>query len=326
MKLNAAFEAVPTPERHHLRSFGFLFNYWGSDREEGWHRQVIPRESFRRIIGDFTIWVFFRGKGELRDFRTGKTYPLRPGVCLCMTPGMDVEATSDPRDRLGDYFLHFVPVLDGKIVPEDRWPIRPFYTEVDDPALTLSMMRRILSLLDRSRISTDPGVLDPRFEAEFLVKAMLLHLERHRSDLALSPETISYRTPFMMMLTTLHATPNRFPDVPSMASLCGYSMSHFRVICRNLTGKTPRELLAHARIERAKDYLRHSEYAIGTIAEMVGYSDIFYFSRQFREVTGKTASQFRDDALKTALSNSGLSSARALRPSTDRFSSNERRE
>ena len=56
---------------------------------------------------------------------------------------------------------------------------------------------------------------------------------------------------------------------------------------------SPEQFLIHARIDRAKYLLRETDMTIGQIADALGYRDVFYFSRQFARVTGKTASAFR---------------------------------
>ena len=44
--------------------------------------------------------------------------------------------------------------------------------------------------------------------------------------------------------------------------------------------------------EVAKKYLREANYNITQIAEMLGYANIHYFSRQFKKTTGMTPTEY----------------------------------
>lgn len=52
------------------------------------------------------------------------------------------------------------------------------------------------------------------------------------------------------------------------------------------------EYFIHMKIELAKRYLRDENHNITQIAEMLGYSGIHYFSRQFKKVTYMTPTQY----------------------------------
>lgn len=60
-------------------------------------------------------------------------------------------------------------------------------------------------------------------------------------------------------------------------------------------GQTFLEYLTHYRIEMAKDYLRNPNLRIYDIGQMVGYETPQYFSRVFKELTGKTPKGFREE-------------------------------
>ena len=58
-------------------------------------------------------------------------------------------------------------------------------------------------------------------------------------------------------------------------------------------GKTPYAYYIEAKISHAKALLLHTSLSIGQIAERLGYRNDQYFSKQFRKVTGMTATRFR---------------------------------
>ena len=50
--------------------------------------------------------------------------------------------------------------------------------------------------------------------------------------------------------------------------------------------------LIRMKIEVAKKYLREANYNITQIAEMLGYANIHYFSRQFKKTIGMTPTEY----------------------------------
>lgn len=83
-------------------------------------------------------------------------------------------------------------------------------------------------------------------------------------------------------------------DVPvtALADMCGYSVTHFRRLFRQITGRSPSEYRINRRILRAKDMLLTNEYSVAQAAALAGFDDVNYFSRVFRKYTGKTPSGF----------------------------------
>jgi AraC-like DNA-binding protein len=56
---------------------------------------------------------------------------------------------------------------------------------------------------------------------------------------------------------------------------------------------SPREAKQAARIESAKSFLRNSDHSVTRIAELLGYCDIYLFSRQFKRHTGQTPTEWK---------------------------------
>jgi AraC-like DNA-binding protein len=83
-------------------------------------------------------------------------------------------------------------------------------------------------------------------------------------------------------------------QVADLARLCGMSASHFTRSFRAAFGTSPIDWLRRRRITEAQRRLVESDDAIKRIAEQVGYGDRFFFSRDFRKLTGQTPRQFRE--------------------------------
>lgn len=265
------------------------------------HDTAISRRQIRKVAVDFTVWFFVQGTGELID-RKGRIYPLRSGVCLCIYPGMEFEARQIGTDPLGDLYFHFDVFRSKRRLRSAQWPACPFYIEVLDAAFYERSFRRVLELFNRQYLPGYRAEDNAILEAQYLLKSLLLGLIRSdKEDLRTEASGVErhHRRMVFAALSALYENPAQFRSVDDLAKACGYSISWFRTLCLKLTGEKPINILIKARVEHAKKHLTHSDKTIGEIAEMLGYENIYYFSRQFRAVVGMTASNYRTQYSKS---------------------------
>jgi len=71
------------------------------------------------------------------------------------------------------------------------------------------------------------------------------------------------------------------------------SSSKLSRILNQQVGVAFRGLLRRARIEEAKRMLASGRYSVKEVASHVGFTDSHYFSRSFKELTGRSASEYR---------------------------------
>lgn len=82
-------------------------------------------------------------------------------------------------------------------------------------------------------------------------------------------------------------------DVARIAADCDMSEITFRRRFTAALGMNPRDFAISARIERACSRLLSGTEPIATIATALGYPDLSFFSRQFRQRTGMTPRAYR---------------------------------
>jgi AraC-like DNA-binding protein len=56
---------------------------------------------------------------------------------------------------------------------------------------------------------------------------------------------------------------------------------------------TPKEYIILLKLNQAKELLKNERYSVGEIATLLGYADIFYFSKLFKSKTGYTPTEYR---------------------------------
>ncbi|WP_345633213.1 AraC family transcriptional regulator [Rugosimonospora acidiphila] len=83
------------------------------------------------------------------------------------------------------------------------------------------------------------------------------------------------------------------PSVSELARLAGLSTSHFASVFRRSAGMGVLEYIKRLRNSRARELLVATDLPIAEVGRSVGYSDPFYFSRQFHSINGTSPSDFR---------------------------------
>jgi AraC-like DNA-binding protein len=89
-------------------------------------------------------------------------------------------------------------------------------------------------------------------------------------------------------------------DLDAMAREAGYSRFHFARAFTAAYGETPRAYLTRRRIERAKTLLRTANLSVTEICLLVGFASLGSFSARFRELVGRSPSDYRDEAVARA--------------------------
>lgn len=82
-------------------------------------------------------------------------------------------------------------------------------------------------------------------------------------------------------------------DIDNIASAFCMSRKQLRSKVSAITGETPSTYIQHLRLNKACELLKNTDSQIGEIAMQCGFDDSAYFSRIFKQVHGKTPSQFR---------------------------------
>jgi len=82
-------------------------------------------------------------------------------------------------------------------------------------------------------------------------------------------------------------------SISKISSQFGLERRRFAYLFERHTGMSPSNYLTECRIRRSKELLRTCGCSISQVAECVGYTDSFYFSRIFKRQTGLSPSEFR---------------------------------
>lgn len=255
--------------------------------EPGWRLG----EKWNAQLVDCDLWVVLSGRGLMRLDQEGRrTQRIRPGTCFWMRPGGLYLADHEAERPLTVIYLHF-DLLERrkggwKPVAVDRLPGEVH--ELSDLEYVESLLRRVRQLVSK----TEPLALAV---AETLFLGLLKDLA---SGLLQAPVTdrATYLVHHRVCTEWAQRLREELPDARRLSGLLresGYHPDHFTRLFRQATGESPREYVIRARLEKAAMLLRESELTVSEVADVLGYQNVYFFSRQFKEKLGRPPSAYR---------------------------------
>lgn len=94
------------------------------------------------------------------------------------------------------------------------------------------------------------------------------------------------------ILSHMNANISRMISLAELSTYSGMSKSAISALFAASVGMGPIEYFIKMKIDLAKKYIREDNYNITQISDILGYSSVHYFSRQFKKTTGMSPSQY----------------------------------
>ena len=209
------------------------------------------------------------------------SHPVAAGQVLIIPAGTPHRYQADPADPWSIWWLH----LAGDDVPDLLAAIELSISNptalVADPVQAASLIESVCVQLGRDETASS---LVGASGAAWHLLAQLAS-ERHRR----SPADAWVGRVQTRLRRNLAAR----VEPAALAAEVGFSVSHFSARFSAVTGYSVTEYLKRLRMARARELLVTTDRTIASIAAEVGYDDQFYFSRQFRAVSGVSPRAFR---------------------------------
>lgn len=130
---------------------------------------------------------------------------------------------------------------------------------------------------------------------ELMIRGYLYQILYHILERSGGGETPAVQTNYDKLKPALGYIREHYGEEVSVAwaaGMCGFSESHFRKLFRELTGTGFTQYVKRIRLEAAKEALEAGRRA-GEVAESVGFRNLSYFTRAFREQYGMAPSECR---------------------------------
>ena len=233
----------------------------------GWSRTRGNSLSLR----DLELWLVWKGSGWMRTQE--RELVLEPGFCALMRPGGIYDAGHDEGNPLGITFIHFECKSPGK-----SWRQWPEFFGLQEVEYLDAVTRRIVELCSSS----------PMVGAQLLQALLADLLQKHGMQ-----QQGVHRERILQMMDAVHSA-EHLPTVALMAGELHMSQAHFSRVFRRVAGQSPMDFLLQVRLTRARHLLRETNLSMSEIAERLGYADVFFFSRQFKQKNGVPPLAYRN--------------------------------
>jgi AraC family transcriptional regulator, arabinose operon regulatory protein len=228
----------------------------------------------------YSCFLLLSGKGTYRD-KWGKEYPLQAGSLVQRIPN-EIHTTEVEGDDWLEFFINF-----GKSTFEYLHSMKmiPIEEPVRTCLITSDVIRYLIFQLECfKKVQVEELPI-------YLMELQKMVIQLHKSCIS---STLSNRNILMLKAKNLLSS-NLEEDVSleSLAMDLGMSYENFRKVFRETQGVSPMQFRTSQRMHRAKLMIL-SGISIKETAELVGYSDCYGFSRQFKKTIGVSPAVYRN--------------------------------
>jgi AraC-like DNA-binding protein len=222
--------------------------------------------------------------GGAVDFWIGPRHHLLEGRWFWSAyPGPRVRFHAAPGHESWDHrYLAFQGPLLKRWEQEGLFPLPPRRPPADYSA-------RFDELLHLSRRTDRRGVR----RAIHLLEGILLELADAPAPAAAPPAPWLDRATRQIAAWAVEGAKDRPADYAALAGRLGTSESTLRRRFHEATGTSPHGYLLQCRAAEARRLLGETDLPVKAIATRLGYRDVYFFSRQFRQLTGVPPATYR---------------------------------
>jgi len=263
--------------------------------------RLLPHPNLLRVFGfkparteamehraqDFDRFGFaFITAGSGYVIADGQRWPIQAPCMIFNRAGHNYRAVPDPMwdEMYIVYDREAEPYFKANPWASLSQPVISF----NDTDFILPRARQLLDLLPNIR---DYGAAD---RADQIAEALLLEaLVRFHGD---SPERAKQTAQVQALYSARNWVEKHFQenmDIRQLAARHGLSERHFRRLWQQYFGDSVRQHVQRKRINQATYLLLHSDLRVNEIADILGYSAVSYFIRQFTQSIGCPPVQYR---------------------------------
>lgn len=264
-----------------------------------------------RILYDFE--VIFVTQGELCVIKDDSEYTVGEGCLHIMPPYVRHTRIVPENVRTSYYGVHLDFMFDESSPDFSAWevyrepcekklnavPIRVdlakrkgYKLEVMEMAESYRVRNKIrfIELFDKLYNAFQESTVNGRFRAKAYMTLIIAEfLEELRCSDRENSESSDYVSRFIEYMTNHYS---EAIDLNKVVSEYGISPSRFRAIFKHQMNRAPLEYIIDYRMEQAKRLFMTKKYNISEVSYMVGYDDMHYFSRLFKQKVGCSPTDF----------------------------------
>ncbi|WP_241675012.1 AraC family transcriptional regulator [Paenibacillus luteus] len=266
-------------------------------------RMPMGRLSERRLYDFELLYVC---QGEAATLMQGQRYQLEAGQLILLPSGIfhQNEIVSAPDARFLGIHFDFFDELDiqteaDMLVNESAvWPQKFCYEAVVEGHSALSehpVYTPPIACVQLMELVVEEFTMRPlgyELACKGLMLQILTLLLRTPLSRTLSQATV-HGARLAELMEQIEAAPSQHWTNSAIAKKMNMSVDHAAKLFKQIAGMPPSEFVQSIRHREARKWLRESDLSIERIGDLVGYSDIHYFSRIFRRHEGISPREYR---------------------------------
>ena len=199
-------------------------------------------------------------------------------------------------------FIKTDQLYSAKSDPDDPWHFFSVAFSLEcmdaESKRILHSLPNIFTSSDSSRMAENFAELHRTWAAKgpgYLIKCRSLILDILYillSDESRRQKASTHYAKIARVVDMMRANCERSYSLAELCAMTGLSPSYFRQLFKEMTGMSAIQFQNQQKIQRAKDLILSQNCNVTEAAQAVGFSDIYYFSRMFRKLTGKNPSEY----------------------------------
>jgi AraC-like DNA-binding protein len=282
------FYYLPTSDRDRL---------WGLYVISAGHQRVLPGQDYPprghpkthdfvwqrgRVLQEFQVLYIIAGEGVFESKPTG-CVDVHGGNAIVLFPGIWHRYTTVREVGWDEYYVAF----QGE--DAQRLWHREFLNPeqaVLETGLDDTILHSFTTMLDRIRSERIGFQQLIAADALAIVAAVLAAARRQRT----SSQSIEW---VRQMKMELEKQSEGVPVIEDLAGELNLSVSHLHHVFKEHTGLSPYQYHLQLKIQRAKEMLHDSRLPVKHIARILGFQDVYHFSKMFKKKTGVSPLKWR---------------------------------
>ena len=232
---------------------------------------------------EYAFWII--QKGSLTIEYAQNTYALSEGDVFFFYPQILYHATSS--NHCSFIFVHFDAILGSNYQALHFYPFDGYYPSgKTDPHLGF-LITSVESLHNKELFS--------EFGIHGSLMLFLSHImkmkyrESAENVIPLQNTALARLQPVLIYINHHLAEPIYIQELAHSINL---SEKYFITFFKKTMGITPINYITQVKMKKALEYLHEQNYSIKEVSSLVGYPDIYTFSKAFKKVYGVSPSKF----------------------------------
>jgi AraC-like DNA-binding protein len=239
-----------------------------------------------RILQEYQINYITEGSGTFET--TEGKFQVVPGSILILRPGVWHRYKPDPSTGWNEHYIGFNGEFCRNLFNEG-------FFQQNKPVVYVGFQESLLQIfLEIIQLVKDEKTGHQQVCAanSILALSKILSVVRNQEFAGKNIER-TIRKACMYFRENLNTNVN----IEQLAKELNVGYSYFRQMFRKYTGISPTQYHLSLRIQKAKDLLVSTDQSFKEIAIDLGFESYFYFSRIFKDKTGKSPMEFRKEHL-----------------------------